>query len=430
MKIVHSSLGSTEGPFHEIRGQLEFEKRFEENPAIEAIIRDGVILTDGGAELSDSIQKRLRGRLLETYGYRFTSLDDHHDRSDDGFQRPTSGRRMLIHDLWPWGTIPMLGGNAKAGKTTVVLDLARALVIPGYRFLDQFGPSTLTEDDLRKGGVVLINAETPPDDFEAELDLEHADGDGPRGFVLVEHLEELGGAHIMDLTDPAIYDMWLLRLSWCDVCDGSDEWVPNVVIVDGVTAILLAAGKSIEAVGLWFASFRRLMRELRVPSALAVGHNTMQGAHLMGGTEAQAGPDGLWTYSSDNADDGNSKRRFSVRPRTGGVLVPPTRVLLDMSGRPVIRQSAGSALTPSAMAPDRVDELARQTADYVRENPGADGQRLSDHISPESKPMSLQARSRALDLGLIREEKCSATCSLCDRPHHRRSHYWTPEADQ
>lgn len=426
LRIVHK-LGSVTGNFHTLASKLVDEP----SPELEAIVREGVIMTDEGDPLVESVQKRLRNRLLRTYGSQFTTLEDHWRRAEEEFVRPTRQRRMLIPGLWPWGTIPMLGGNPKAGKTTVVLDLARSLVVPGYRFLDHFGPTTMTEEDL-DNGVVLINAETPPLDFEDGLDLIYEDDNSPRIRVMIEHLEELGGANVMDLTDPAYYDMWLHRLSWCGKCDGSDERVPAVVIVEGVTAILLAAGKPIEAVGFWYAAFRRLMKELGVPNALAVGHNTLQGGHLMGGTEAQAGPDGLWSYSSDNGDWAASPRRFKVVPRVGGIAVPSVRVTLDDSGYPVIREAAGSTATSTSADSEpqvaQVDVIAKHTAEYVRLHPGAHGQELSDNISPESKPMSLEGRRRAVALGLIREERCSDSCSICERPHYRRRHYWSTGA--
>lgn len=420
MKIVHRS-GSVTADFR----RLAFTLRNDPSPALLAMVREGVFLSDDGEPIAESVQKRLRGRLLETYGREFSTLSDHHRRVEAGFVREAGERRMLVPGLWPWGTIPMLGGNAKAGKTTAVLDLVRALVVPGYRFLDHFGPADLSEEDLDRG-IVLINAETPPEDFEDGLGLIYEGDDSPRVRVMIEHLEELGGANIMDLTDPAYYDMWLQRLSWCRECDGSDETVPVVVIVDGVTAILLAAGKPIEAVGLWYASFRRLMKELGVPNALATGHNTMQGGHLMGGTEAQAGPDGLWSYWSENPDSPTSARRFKVVPRRGGIPVPPVTVALDESAHPVLRKPGGTESTAAVVAAEsHVEALAQETANYVTLHPGAHGQELSDNISPESKPMSLRARARAIELDLLREERCLPSCSLCERPHPRRRHYWS-----
>ena len=234
--------------------------------------------------------------------------------------KPKPAARPLIPGLWQWGTIPTLGGPPKVGKTTLLVDLAAALVVPGYRFLDFFEPAEVPDED-RWGGVWLINAETPPvaleDELKAVIPEEY------RRFLHVWHLENEGGAGTFDLTDPDLYDEWLLRLVECNDCDGSDDWGPTSVLADGMTAFLAASGKTTASTGLWYAQFRRLLREVGTPNGLATGHNVMRGGHLMGGVEASAPGDGLWSY---DAGKGGS-RLFSVRPRMGGPTVPDLRVV-------------------------------------------------------------------------------------------------------
>lgn len=417
----------------------------ELSPRLAQAVREGDLYTDDGTPITGVTAQRLRHRLLGTYRH----LPSRRER------RSAGQRRMLIPGLWPWGTIPMLGGNPKAGKTTLVADLVTALVVPGYRFLDHFDPvedmrfpeseafldrlefqvgpgfgeNDPDPDHDRARGVVLINAETPPEDFEAALglDREVLDVDDGEPLLLgevlkVEHLEDLGGARLFDVTDPEVFDMWVYRLAECFECDGSDDWTPYVVIVDGVTAILHGAGKGVEAYGEWYAAFRSLMRAIDVPNALAVAHNTMSGGHLMGGVEAQAGADGLWTYSSDNSDDPTSTRRFSVRPRLGGVEIPPTRVVLNEQGRPVMEASDREP-SRRTVSPDPVD-VAELIDAYVREHPGAHGQELTDNVDCGSKDANLDGRSKAVENGWISEQKCGHGCTLCERPHHRRVHYW------
>lgn len=219
------------------------------------------------------------------------------------------------------------------------------------------------------------------------------------------------------------------RLINCESCDGSDEWpAPFMIIVDGVSAILLAAGKPLEWVGLWYAAFRRLMAEVGVPNGLVVVHATLAGGHPMGGVEARAGSDGVWTYSMDNSDDPRSKRRFSVIPRMGGEVIDPTEVRL-VDGRPVMITSKGTGSTTGpaldAAPEDEVLVVAHRHAAYVQEHPGVDGQALTDNVDAGGwKQRSLDGRARAVELGLIRAENCGPGCSVCEEPHHKRSHYW------
>lgn len=368
-------------------------------------------------------------------------------------------RKMLIPGLWPWGTIPALGGNFKAGKSTLIADLARALVnAPDDRFLGHFdgwGSDVDPDDQAARDefeadwsrGRVIINAETPAEDFEAALDLDVEGWD----YLTVEHLEEEGGAQLMDLTDPDLYDLWAYRLTGCGEdggdCSGGDDYPPAVVIVDGVTAILQAAGKSPEDFGLWYSAFRRLLREIDVPNGLATGHNTMKGSHLMGGTAASAGPDGLWTYSLDNPDNPNSARRFSVMPRMGGIRVPPLRVILDERGRPVVASKeppgsshSSSSATSAAMGggakdeDDLIRDVAALMVEQVRAEPGIDGAMLTEKVEAGGRrEVSLAGRAKAVELGLIRKEKCVPGCEVCGRAgrrhHHRREHYWPTHSE-
>lgn len=270
---------------------------------------------------------------------------------------PEAGGRWVIPGLWPWGHMPQLTGQPKVGKTVAVVNLTASLLIPERRFLDHFEPSGLTQDD-RSRGIVLINAETPPAALVTELRAATEDDPDAREWLDVFHLERLGGAATFDLTEPALFDHWAHELTWCNDCNRSDDWTPSVVIVDGLTAILAAAGKGVEHYGLWYAKFRSLMTELRVPNALVVGHSTLAGSHSMGGTEALAGPDGLWTYASDNVDNPRATRRFSVTPRMGGAVVPPLRVVRNESGRLVVPSGADSGGGDAEPAAGNADQQA------------------------------------------------------------------------
>ena len=381
--------------------------------------RHGVITDGGGLRFEGLPLQRLRDRLLGTY----SAMPEPRPL---GGRPPQRKKRWLVQDVWRYGTMPMFGGNPKTGKSTLVIDLTSALLTPGRRFLDHFEVPDLAEHER---DIYLINPETPVDDFEDEME---AQGLGYGSEVTVDHLEELGGAHVFDVTDPAKYDLWAHRFAFCESCDGTDDRTPFIVIVDGLTAILQAAGKGVEHYGLWYAAFRRLMRQVDVPSALVVGHNTLSGGHLMGGAEAQAGPDGLINYWSENPDRPASRRWLSVVPRMGGNPVGPLEVRLD-AGR--LRAVTGPGNRESAPMEPKDDTLdvALQVAAYVAEHPGAHGQELTDNVQTPSKGASLAGRARAVADGLVFEEPCNTNgCSACAavgaKPHHRRLHYW-PLAD-
>ncbi|MCU1679019.1 MAG: hypothetical protein JWM93_3777 [Frankiales bacterium] len=306
-----------------------------------------------------------------------------HDRWPDEdewwMRRPESAGHWVIPGVWPWGYMPLLTGQPKAGKTSLVVELVASLLIPGRRFLDRFEPSGLTPED-RHRGITLINAETPVGALVEELVTATEEDPEARRWLDPIHLVEEGGAAVFDLTDPSLFDQWAHTLTSCWTCDRSDDWTPSVVIVDGLTAILAAAGKGVEHYGLWYAKFRMLMTELRVPNALVVGHSTMTGNHSMGGTEALAGPDGLWNLAMDNVDNPRSARRFSVRARMGGEDVSATRVVRSESGRLVVPsgavsdQGAASPVENDADSQSAKSKAEDEVRDKLREG-GADGRR-------------------------------------------------------
>lgn len=268
--------------------------------------------------------KRVRARLLDSKG----NLGSWEERQP-GAQVPEGERRYLIPELWPWGTTPLLTGQPKVGKSTLVAELVASLAIPGRRFLDHFDPASLSEDEMHAGGITIISAEGAPEDYERELIRLGVDPEaGPeQALVTMYHLE--AEQLSFDLTDPEVFEEWLIRLAICDTCDGTDDLIPTVIVVDGITAVLQNAGMSVEQYGAWIAAFRMLQRALGTPNGLVVGHSTFGGGHALGNTEGSAQSDGLWGYTSSNPDKPTATRKFKVTPRMGGIAIPPTRVDLE-----------------------------------------------------------------------------------------------------
>lgn len=305
--------------------RLEFKwAAIEERERMLRLATHGAIRNEMGPVVGPRLT-RMRARLLGAEILRPEKLPWLGSRSEG-----PDDTRWLIPGLWPWGHKPILGGNPKAGKTTLIADLAASLVIPGRRFLNHFELAKLPDMRSEPWVVWVINAETPALEFEAELRRAGITPDD--GSLAVAHLEEMGGPQTFDLS-PESYEFWANWLVACSICDDSDDVRPDVVIVDGVTAILTAVGKGVESYPEFYAKFRRLMFEVGCENALAVFHNTLSGGHSMGGAEAMAGPDGLWTYSSDNVDRPNATRRFSATMRAVRTFVPATPVRFDDDGR-------------------------------------------------------------------------------------------------
>jgi hypothetical protein len=281
-------------------------------------IERGTLLLDG-EPMPDGQAKRVRASLLGTIAPLAIEREG---------ERPA---RWIIPGLWRWGTVPMLGGPPKVGKSTLIADLCAALVIPGYRFLNHFDPVDWGEavEGYAERNIWLINAENPPDLMHEALlatGLEYDEWtggvpfyfhSGSRVSLVVVHLDDHGGADVFDMRDEDRRDRWAFHMMFCP-CDGvTEEPPPLVVIADGVTAMLRS---DTTGYGEWFAGFTDLLRELDAPNALAVGHMGMRGGHLMNGVESYAGPDGGWFLETRNPDDPKAARTF----RTTGRLTAPS----------------------------------------------------------------------------------------------------------
>jgi hypothetical protein len=382
------------------------------------VVREGTPLDDHLEPLSRGRAARVKSRLIALH-------KDGPDRPSPGLWiTDTEDPAWLIEGLWQWGTIPILGGNPKAGKTTLAIDLTASLLLLDRPFLGKYSvaasdESTRTDPEERAGWtghfVHYINAETPKASLEGAM---RSAGIGEVDEALtIDHLEAAGGPEILDLTDPVLYELWLDRIVDCRVCNGSDDWAPTVVLVDGLTAILNAAGKGTEHYAVWYAAFRRLMREAEVPNALVIAHNTMEGSHLMGGVEAQSGADGLWTYSTRSRNRPGSQRLFSVRPRLGGVVIDPTPVelrdgRLRLSSGPTTQRGAGSKL-PSL----------ETLVEVVRLSPGATRREIESALGCSSWELR-RVIDAAESTTAIVQERCGPSCNRCPTPSGTRVHFY------
>ena len=82
----------------------------------ERIARDGIFLYPHGKPKENEALRQARAYFAGGPPLSQPNLLGH--GFDDVFDE---GRRWLIPDLWPWGTLPMLGGAPKVGKTTFSL---------------------------------------------------------------------------------------------------------------------------------------------------------------------------------------------------------------------------------------------------------------------------------------------------------------------
>jgi hypothetical protein len=297
-------------------------------------VAEGPIHAWDGTPLAGLALRRARHELLGTYDDLppIRAMGEYEDLPVPG----GSPGGFLIPGLLKDGHQPFLGGNPKSGRSTLVCDLTATLVSPGYQFLQHFPPAEVDTSEGAPfwGGVVVVNAENPPKDYEEEM-RERLAGLPARQhpeftaaaleYVALIHLEDYGGPASFDLTDPAKYEQWSVLLS-------GQPGPPFFLIVDGYTAILTEAGKDPEDYNPLGTAQRRLTREMGTRRSLAVGHNILSGGHPVGGTLSKAWSDGLWTLSKAG-DAHDAPRWFATEGRMTARGVSRLTVSRDPDGR-------------------------------------------------------------------------------------------------
>lgn len=335
---------------------------------LETVMEEGIYFDSEGEEITGPRRDRVRDRLHgeQPRPLAVSGIGGNPFLDEDGSAAETT---WLIPGMQAWGTGVFLGGAPKSGKTELVADLVAALLVPGTRFLNYFEPADLPEDGVLDRGILVVNAETNSRVFRQLLWRAGVDDTArpgaqfrPRDLVNVVDLAEgPGGPASFDVTDPAVFDRWSRDLVYDESgdLDGSGEWAPFAVIVDGLTAIL---GGETSRYGVWYSKFRELMALVGVENSFVTGHSTLRGDHLMGGVEALAGSDGNWVYTLADADNPWSSRVFRTSPRTGNgdpfsarvkrtdgrLLIDPSTVRWASPERPVNASEGPSGTNPPA----------------------------------------------------------------------------------
>lgn len=360
--------------------------------------------------VSGTEARRLRAEITGAYENRRRIFDP----TDEPATRP------YIPGLWNHGRIPALSGPKGVGKTTLVCQLAAALVLPQRRFLGQFDPAELTEEE-RERDVWLINSETNPGavheellrsglefDYREAVPCYHDPDDDhwqEHGVLVVEHLLRTGGARAFDLTDDAVRQRWEH-----DLIGLTERRVPPLtVIADGVTAML---GSNTSGYGAWTSGFRRLLQEAGIPNGLGVLHSPMSAVGPgraptpMNGIESMGEWDGLWYFAAGAfpVHPWTSRELFTA-PRMGDPVVLSHKVsmdddrmlrLLPRATKPA--QDPGTSTVPGS---DQDEAGERDVLDRLR-GAGRSGLSGTDLTGSGREGKSRrEARDRLVESGLI-----------------------------
>lgn len=314
-------------------------------------VREGQFLqAESGLPLDRIAQSKLRALLLGT--------------GNDLMSASRVRRRQgwLIEWFWELGSILQLSGNAKAGKTFLLIDIIYTLLVPGWRHLGRWRSA---DDDVYEWGgvaprsilpwrpIVLINLETKPEVIERLLEPLRGIrvwNDGrqfiARDLVKVYHLRRRGAD--FDLRDPVLFEKWRGELIDCIDC-GDDFSPPSVLLVDNLTVVLRALRQDVQRhLSDLGEAVATLIESLDMDGGILVTHGTKDGENAYGGTLSAAWSDGELRYAKGSRSD--SKRHYSFEPREGHAQ--PFDYL------PVIRRAVDKRLLLPGFDPDVMPDVA------------------------------------------------------------------------
>jgi hypothetical protein len=315
--------------------------------------------------------------------------------------QPRTPTRYRIDKVAPEGSRSILSARYKAGKTTVVANLLRALV-DDDSFLSRFAVNTLSRR------VVLIDNELSPNmllDWYADQNIANT--------AAITPIALRGKVGTLNLIDQTCRALWAdrLRETGCDY-----------LILDCLRPVLDALGLDEgRDAGRFLVAFDALLHDAGIADALIVHHMGHAGERARGDSRLQDWPDAIWRIVSED-DNPSSPRYFTAYGRD--VDVREGRLSYDPASRR-LSYAAGSRRDA------RTEAAYVAVIAFLAEDAKAGGQGVSKNGIETELPGShnrqavRDAMDKAVDRGIVTVEKGSRgshthrianPCSACGLP--------------
>lgn len=238
--------------------------------------------------------------------FEFEGLGEMYAAPDESVRFRIGGEYTTdVRGLWPANGTLLFAAQAKAGKTTAVLNIEYSLVT-GTMFLNRFHVKPLGDDDV----LVVLNNEVSATQYSRWMKKRGIPVD-PR--VKIANLR--GKAASVNILDPGIRQMFLDRLA---------PLQPSILIVDPIGPIMRAMGvdeNDNTTVGLLLDAFNGLRPDIPSLKDIMIvhhsGHETDSGGMRAGGARGASAwndiPDAIWNYKRVKDEPGI--RKLIVRGR-------------------------------------------------------------------------------------------------------------------
>jgi hypothetical protein len=277
---------------------------------------------DDAEHQGDAVENAIRNRLgalrIEREARR--RLDDENrppielppfKRLDELLAEPDTEQQYRIDQVAPAQARIMLNAQWKAGKTTVVGNVARSLV-DREPFLGRFTVNTPAEC------LVLIDDELSERTVRRWLREQNI-----TNTTAVHVITLRGKLSTFNLLDDKVLAEWAVRLG---------ELNTDYLVLDCLRPILDALGLDERSdAGKFLAAYDTLLSDAGINDSLVVQHMGHAGERARGDSRLQDWPDAIWTVVRETPDDPDSARFFSAYGRD--VNVPEGRLSFSPATR-------------------------------------------------------------------------------------------------
>lgn len=294
-----------------------------------------------------------------------------------------------IEGLWPVGGRVVNAAQYKAGKTTLVANVVRALA-DGERFLGQFNVR-------QPAGTIVI--------FDDELDQRMMrrwlrDQD----IVNTDRVEVVslrGCVGTFNLLDDECRARWAAKLR---------SVFASVIILDCLRPVLDAIGlDENKDAGRFLVAFDALLAEAGASESLVTHHMGHTGERSRGDTRIRDWPDVEWTLVREKPEEGeepdaNARRYFKAYGRD--VDWPESLLTYDIENRSL-------SLCGGSRKDTAIDEVIPDILGYLKVTPGVSGRQIETYLTEaHSRELIRKALRRAVSSGLIETEPGARNATL------------------